>query len=230
MAFEKRRSRLDLKIVVSVLIMSGAILSACHRKPAQVTAPASPPPAAQPGADSAEKHFKAGEYLGAAQAYEAYLNANPKVQERDKILFRLAISYALAGGEPENFRKAQNLLRTIFTQFPDSGYKAEIEYILSLQTDIDRLRVDLREKGDRVHEQDEVIQQQSATLADKDKTIQERDKAIREKERLLREKERVLNDRNKALEEMEDKVLKLTEELERMKKIDLERRPSRPPG
>ncbi len=225
-----RCNRLGLSIVALNLILSGTILSACFHKKTKVTTPSPPPPAVLPSPDSAEKHFKAGEYLGAAQAYEDYLKANPQVRDRDRILFRLAISYALAGGEPDNFRKAQNLLRTLFTQFPDSQYKAEIQYILSLQTDIDRLRVDLSEKGDRVHEQDETIQQQAAALADKDKTIQEKDKVLRDKERSLREKERILNERDKALEEMEDKVLKLTQELERMKKIDLQRRPSRPPG
>jgi len=215
---------------VSVLLLSGAILSACHRKPAGVAAPAAPPPQPPPSADTAEKHFKAGEYLGAAQAYESYLKANPQIPDRDRILFRLAISYALAGGEPENFRKAQNLLRTVFTQFPDSPYRTETEYILSLHADIDRLRVDLREKMDRVHEQDGILQQQAKSMEEKDKTIQDREKALRDKDRILREKERALNERDKALEELQDKVLKLTEELDRMKKIDLQRRPSRPPG
>ncbi len=217
-------------IRVSVLILLCALLPACHRRPAHVTTPAPPAQPAQPTAEAADKHFKAGEYLGAAQAYESYLNANPKLPNRDRILFRLAICYALAGGEPENFRKSENLLRTVFTQFPDSQYRAETDYILSLHADIDRLRVDLREKNDRVHDQDEILQQQAQALADKDKSILDKDKTLREKDRLLREKERALNERDKALSEMEDKVLKLSQELERMKKIDLERKPSRPPG
>ncbi len=230
MSSGSRRSNLKPGILILVLLLSGAALAACHRKPPVVPAPAAPPTQPPPSPDTAEKHFKAGEYIGAAQAYESYLKANPKPPDRDRILFRLALSYALAGGEPENFRKAQNLLRTLFTQFPDSPYKAETEYILSLHADIDRLRVDVREKMDRVHEQDEIIQQQARSIDEKDKTILDREKTLKDKDRILREKEKVLNERDKALEEMEDKILRLTEELERMKKIDLQRRPSRPPG
>jgi tetratricopeptide (TPR) repeat protein len=223
MDIEGRRNFYCLGIRLSALILSCSFLAGCHRNPAPVSASTSPPPPAQPSADTAERYFKAGKYPEAAQTYESFLNANPQVPDRDRFLFRLAVSYALAGGEPEYFRKARNLLLTIFTQFPDSEYKAETQYILSLQADIDRLRVDLHEKSYRVSEQD-------YTLSDKNKALKDKDKVLREKERILREKERALNERDTALKEKEDKIRKLTEELERMKKIDLQRRPLRPPG
>ncbi len=225
-----RCNRSSLWLRAWALLLGSIILTSCFHRKVEVKPPAAPPPPTQPSAEAADRHFKAGEYLGAAQAYEAFLNANPKAQNRDRILFRLAISYALAGGEPENFRKSLSLLRTVFIQFPDSEYKAETEYILSLQTDIDRLRVDLREKSDLVREQNDVLEQQAAALASRDKSILDRDKLLKDKDRLLREKERALAERDKSMGEMEDKLLKLSQELEQMKKIDLERKPSRPPG
>jgi hypothetical protein len=212
-----------------ILVLCGLPLTGCiHRQPPAV---ATPPQAQLPQhtMTAADKRFSAGEFLQAAQAYETYLQAGPDVPNRDRAIFRLAISYALAGGEQENFRKTQSLLRTLFTQYPESQYKSVSQYILSLQAEIDLLRVDIREQEDRIREQDASLQEKDGNLEESLKNIQAKEKALREKDRLLRERGRSLGEKDKLLTEMEDKILSLSLELERMKKIDLQRRPARPP-
>lgn len=220
---------LTASIIPLLLILPAAQAGCFHRPVAVSSIPAPAPAKPVTGPEDATKHFKAGQYLDAAQAYEYYLRQNPNAPDRDETLFRLAMSYALAGNEPENFRRAQNLLRTQFTQFPDSQYRPAVEYILSLQTDIDRLRVDLREKSDRIREQEEALKIKDSSIAEIGKNIEERENLLRYKDRILREKERILLERGKTIQELEDKILKLSQELDRMKRIDLQRQPSRPP-
>jgi hypothetical protein len=197
----------------------------CHRRtPAVAGLPPPTPSPAPPTREVAEGSYGAGDYAGATQAYETYLKENPSAEDRDKALFRLAMSYALSGNDPENFRKAQNLLRALFIQFPRSQYKPEAQYILSLQADIDRMRVDIREKDDLIREQSEAPSPKRVNVpGEKDKISRATNKALREKDKALREKDRII-------QEKEERILKLTQELERMKKIDLQRAPSRSPN
>jgi uncharacterized small protein (DUF1192 family) len=215
-------------ILISLLLCAAPY--GCMKPPAKTAAPAPASKPAPPSSANADQFYDSGEYLDAAQAYELYLKENPEAGDRDRAMFRLALSYALAGGEPENFRKSQNLMRTVYTQFPESQYKKTIQVILSLQTDIDRLRVDLSEKSGQIKELSESLEIKDRTIAEKIQLAQDKDKVLLQKDRVIRDKEKIITDRDKALEELEDRILKLTQELERMKRIDLQRRPSRPPS
>ena len=137
----------------------------------------SPPP--QPASviplsrlETGEINFRQGKYPEAVRDYEAYLKANPQFESRDRILFNLGLSQALASGPNRNLPGAKTALNRLLTEYPESGYTTQAGLILSLITQVERLNLDLRER--------------------------------------------------------DSKILKLQDELNRLKEIDLKRRPSRP--
>ena len=149
----------------ALLSMSLGGLS-CHRKPVQPVVPLPSPPLSV--CEVAEKSFESGKYQAAVNDYESCLRANsPK--DQDRFYFRLGLAYALSG----NGRLSRVPLQRVATQFPNSGYRASAELILSLQAQIEKLGGDLKQQ--------------------------------------------------------EKKIKTLTDELQRLKAIDMQRRPSRPP-
>jgi len=130
-------------------------------------------PAAPPELDQAEMHFRLGQYPQAVRAYEAFLEGNPQYGSRDRVLFRIALSRALAPGRDTGLSGARAALERLTEEFPGSGYGTDAELILGLISDLRRLGRDIRTRNSRID--------------------------------------------------------RLEEELKRLKEIDLQRRPSRPP-
>jgi len=137
--------------------------------------PAPPPKAvAAPSAlDVGELNFQAGNYGQAIRSFEDFLSANPKSKNRDQALFHLGLSHALANDTSRDMRQAEAVLKRLITEFPNSPYKNQAEFILGLQAQIEKLRSDVKDR--------------------------------------------------------EDKIKRLSEELQKLKEIDLQRRPSHPP-
>jgi TolA-binding protein len=198
---------------VGVIIFLCLLLGGCNKRPQKIVvqpappppgkvvsppAPSPPKPAPVPvrsSLDVGEESFEAGRYADAAVSYESYLAGRPDAQDRDKAVFKLGLAYALVDQSPEGISKAQDQFRTLVRLFPKSRYRSEAEYILSLQTGIEKAQADLRKR--------------SANARGKDERIR---------------------DMNEKLKERDEKIRQLTQELDRMKKIDLERRPSRQPN
>jgi len=128
-----------------------------------------------------EVYFEKGYYAEAAESYENYLLRNPEEKNQDRVLFRLAISYALPGYPAHDPQKAMSLFKRLTASFPDSPYKPQAQFILELQGDIEKLKSEVRDREERIRERD-------------------------------------------------DRIKRLTNELEKLKQIDMERRPSRPPN
>lgn len=120
-----------------------------------------------------EMLFKLGSYAKAVHSFEAFLNDNPKSEERDVALFHLGLSRALLGDTMKEWRQAETAFRMLLSESPKSPYRRQAEYIIGLQGQIDKLRSELKDRDERVK--------------------------------------------------------KLSEELQRLKEIDLQRRPSRAP-
>jgi len=154
------------RIAATALLSISLVGVSCRRKPVQPVVPLpGPPPSA---CEVAEKSFETGKYQAAVSDYETCLRAkSPK--DQDRLYFRLGLAYALSG----NSRLSRVQLQRVATQFPNSGYRAPAELILSLQAQIEKLGGDLKEQ--------------------------------------------------------EKKIKTLTDELQRLKAIDMQRRPSRPP-
>ena len=174
-----------LKSSLRILFLLCVTLTACHKKPPKTASPSSASPPAR--LELANHDFEAGRYMESARAYQAYLDENPKAAGRDEVLFKLGIATALSGDSPQSLIKAQAPLQTLIAEYPQSRYRPEAEYILSLQTEVEKLRLESRDRDEKMRAQDGMIR------------------------------------------DRDEKIRRLTQELERIKKIDLERRPSRPP-
>jgi tetratricopeptide (TPR) repeat protein len=145
--------------------------------PAEVAAPpaVTPPPIAIPPAplesapiaktittpsslEVGELNFQIGNYLQAIRAYDAYLGDNPKSKDRDKALFHLGLSRALANDQTRNLRRAEAAFRRLILEFPDSIYKNQAEFILGLQGQIEKLRTDVKERDEKIRKLSEELQ------------------------------------------------------------------------
>jgi tetratricopeptide (TPR) repeat protein len=100
--------------------------------------------------DIGEKYFAAGDYAKAAQAYEAYLAKDSTSANRDAAYFRLALSHALPEGRSRDLPQAMKLLALFLDRFPQSPLRPQAELLLSFQKDIDRLRVDVGKRDERI--------------------------------------------------------------------------------
>ena len=105
-------------------------------------------------------------------SFESYLGSNPKSENRDQALFLMGLSRALADNSSRNQRLSETAFKQLISEFPDSSYRKQAEYILDLKIRIERLRT-------------------------------------------------YVGERNEIIEE-------LSEELKKLKQIDMQRRPSRP--
>ena len=135
-------------------------------------APMPRPSTAPSSLDLGEASFQIGKYAQAAKAFEDYLKENPKSAARDRALFQLGLSRALAGDSARDLRSAESVFKKLVSEFPSSPYRDQAELILGLQNQVDKLKTDIKDR--------------------------------------------------------EEKIKKLTEELQKLKEIDLQRRPSRP--
>jgi hypothetical protein len=177
-----------LKCGLAPTLLFGLLVSAagCQRQPAS---PALPVPAAS--LKQGEISFEKADFSQAVQAYENYLRGTPNPKDHGRVLFRLAMAYAIPGHPSHNPARSTELLNRLVALFPQSPLKPQAEYILRLQAESENLKM--------VNESTQAVQ---AELEKTRAGVRERDERIK----LLRE------------------------ELDKLKKIDLERRPSRPPN
>ena len=156
------------RLFAVILLGLSFTLGACHKQP-RVAAPPSPsvpaPPSSTPPAPSptpppipepkpttpppdyfqqGEVYFEKGYYAEAAESYENYLLKNPEEKNQDRVLFRLAISYALPGYPAHDPQKAMSLLKRLTASFPESPYKPQAQFILELQNDLEKLKSEVR--------------------------------------------------------------------------------------
>jgi hypothetical protein len=117
--------------------------------------------------------FKAGDYTKAVRFFEDCFKNGAMSENRDEALFYLGLSRALSNNANKSLRRADEALRRLIVEFPTSPYRGPAELILALQTQVDSMQSDLKEK--------------------------------------------------------DAKIKQLSEELQKLKEIDMQRRPSRPP-
>ena len=99
----------------------------------------------------AERSFAAGDYRRAAQVFEKFLYTFPKSPERDQALFHLGFSLALSGDDLSLFQ-TEATLRRLITEFPQSPYRRQAEWILNLKTRVDRLETDISDRDQRIRQ------------------------------------------------------------------------------
>ncbi|CAN5815099.1 hypothetical protein BH20GEM1_BH20GEM1_13040 [soil metagenome] len=86
-----------------------------------------------------EELFSRAEYAGAAQAYEAHVSTRPDDSRNDRVLFRLGMLYLVHGAPERDAARGERNLRELSTRFPESPWRDEAEYLLSLRQEVARL-------------------------------------------------------------------------------------------
>jgi hypothetical protein len=99
--------------------------------------------------DLGEASFQARNYVKAARYYEDYLRTHPKSANRDVVLFRLGLSLAM-DSSVRNMHRAEDVLKRLVTECPGSPYKGPAEFILGLQSQVESLKEDIKEKEARI--------------------------------------------------------------------------------
>ena len=158
-----------------------------------------PVPPAPTAIELGDQSLRDGLYDRAVQHYQRYLVERPGAPDRDVALFREALASALSG--PAGLQPARTLFDQLITLFPRSFYTVEARLILQLLQDLDKTSVKLSETSVKLSET-------SAKLSETSVKLSETSVRLGEKETQLK---------------------KVAGELDRLKKIDMERRPVRPP-
>lgn len=109
---------------------------------------AAPPP--PPTLVDADSYFAVARYAAASLSYSMYLTDNPDAKDRDRALFRLAVSQALSPSPTRGLRPAEATLEELVAQFPDSFYAVEGKLLLSLIRENRRLRGDAASKDETI--------------------------------------------------------------------------------
>ena len=168
----------------------------CQTRP---RTPASPSPNYL---ERGDQSFDAGNYPEAAEAYRAYLDANPRGRDADRVLFRLALAYALSESPARDLGRAAEQVERLHRQYPSSPWKPAADFLLRQVTAIEELRADLSQRDARIQELNRELDQ------------------VRQVE---------LQRLRADLSRREERIRQLTEEIEKLKQIDMQRRPSAPP-
>ena len=122
-----------------------------------VDAPLAEPDALPESFIAAEQDFEAGQYQQAAESYEKFLYTFPKAPNHDRALFHLGLSLALAG-EDRDMRQTEAAFQKLIAEFPQSSYRRQAEWILSLQTRIRQMQSDLKDRDDRIRQLGDELQ------------------------------------------------------------------------
>ncbi len=207
-------------ILLLSTILLAMLTSSCHKKPASAAIPnpvPSTPLKATPLTDyeMAEESFDSGDYDAATRFYEASLKTGTPRDFQDRALFRLGLLYGFKGQGTQDLARSQAQFQRLLQQFPKSRFRVEASVLSSLQNEVIRL-------NNSLEDQQVETEKLKGDLKDREGEVTKLKAGRRDQ---LQEIDRYKSD----LKEQQAKIKALTEELERLKAIDLQRRPSHPP-
>jgi TolA-binding protein len=104
-----------------------------------------------------ESAFHLGDYVGAIQDYEHYLESVPGGSHAEQALFRLGLSYVLQTKPPANWTQATASFGRLVKEHPESSLAPAANLILSLRSYADQVAKDAKARK-------EVVQQLNAAL------------------------------------------------------------------
>ena len=206
MLFAMRSRGCSLKTFFSTALLSLALLPllpwSCQTRPAAQAPTAAPPPLPPPPPSYlaiGDRYFDAGDYASAADAFQAYLSGNPSAPDRDRALFRLALTHEFPQSPVHDSAQALAELQELLSTYPDSPLRPQAELVLQLHQEAERLRAEVQAREQRIAELTDQLQQlQSGELEQLRTDVSQREERIRQ----------------------------LSEELDRLKQIDMQRRPA----
>lgn len=216
------------RLLLCVVVAFGFAVSACH--PGKATLPAAPATAPQPAAPDhlaqANNAFVHADYAEATRNYEGYLRNHPAPQHEDEILFRLAISYAIEGTPVHDPDHARKILADILARFPSGPWRDQANLFLGLNESLRQRELEVSALDVRI----EGMKAELAAATTREAEARARAQQLQTTDaRERKDKDARIKQLASTVEELEEKFRLLTIELEALKKIDMQRRPSRPP-
>jgi outer membrane protein assembly factor BamD (BamD/ComL family) len=173
----------------------------CQRRPQTPAAP--PPPNLMAQGDRA---FDSGDYAAAITSYAAYLRQQPTGPERDRALYRLGLALALPANPSQDPGQSIAYLNELAAQYPSSPLRAQAEIVAQLEMELEQLRSEISQR-----------EQQAEAMS-------------RQMEQLSQQQQQDAEQLRTDLKSKEDRIRQLSEELEKLKAIDMQRRPTPPPA
>jgi len=129
---------------VRIAWRTGRILAGCGLAAVLFGCSPTPPPAPSPPSalEIADALFEAGDFPGAAVAYQSHLGSGESpVVGGDRALFRLAVIEL--GNATSGTARGLRLLRQLVSNHPESPYRSPAELLLSYEAETRRLREQL---------------------------------------------------------------------------------------
>ncbi|HEX4996973.1 MAG TPA: hypothetical protein VFY29_02040 [Terriglobia bacterium] len=227
-----------------IALAAALTLASCHRG-AGPTAPRAKTSNPDPvvaldtlALEAANRDFSNGDYLPAARSYEEYLTLVPAGGHRDEALFHLGLIYALPSEAPQDWQRVGNYFRQLATEFPASPLKPTADLILGLRKEVAQLMADDQRQ---MAESQRLMSENQRQLAESQRLMTENQRLTSETQRLMNETQQLTAETQQLTAETqrltaesrqlsaesqqrEQRIKQLTTELDRLIRIDSERR------
>ena len=159
----------------------------------------------------ADRDFRAGDYAGAAAAYEEALRTDPRARENPALRLRLGLAYARPDTPAHDPRRAAAVLRDLETRFPKTQEARQAAALIPQIEHEAALEAAASVAAAKIQDLDNAL----AMLQGEVRTLDAAVKAGAEQAQHLRA----------MLAEREAQLRRVRDELEQLKRIDLQRAP-----
>ena len=159
----------------------------------------------------ADRAFAAGDYPGAAAAYEEALRTDPRARRDAQLCLHLGIAYAAPGSPARDPERAVAVLKDVAARFPGKAAGAQATLLIPQLEQETRLVADLAAATARVG----ALETEVARMREENRGLEAAAKASGEQLGRVRA----------ALAEKEAQLRRVRDELEQLKRIDLQRAP-----
>jgi outer membrane protein assembly factor BamD (BamD/ComL family) len=215
-----------VRLTLCVSLVALTLLVGCNRRPQPVvTTPPSTPPEVLV-LQSAKREFAAANYANASRDYERYLELVPTGGDGDQALFHLGVIYSLPEAKLLDLPKASGLLNRLITEFPQSSFKPAAQLIVSAREQSAQLTREVA----RLTEESTQLRADAAQLRAEATQLradnsQLRNSSTQLNDQLARLKVEAADQLQLEVDKRERTIRQLNTELERLYRIDAERRP-----
>ncbi len=159
----------------------------------------------------ADRRFSAGDYAGAAAAYEEALRTDPRVRLNPVLCLRLGVAYAVPDTSAHDPVKAAEVLRDVAARFPGRAEGAQAALLVPQLEHEARLVADLAAATGRA----DALAAQLAAAGETNRTLEAATRTMAEQ----------LGRARAAAAEKDAQLRRVRDELEQLKRIDLQRQP-----
>jgi len=222
-----------VRLVSSLGLLACVLLaSSCNRRPPVAVTPTS---ISTLTLQSAHREFAMGDYASAVRDYERYLQLVTSGEDRDQALYHLGIIYAMPEVGRQDWPKAIASLKGLMAEFPQSSLNPAAQLILSLREGSTRLSAEIEKLTTEAGQ----LRNESSQLRNQIAQLRTEEAQLRGEATQLKISASQLNEQltklkadadllTMELDKRDQRIKQLNTELERLNRIDSERRPPRP--